>query len=682
VNEELTTLNTELRDRNSDLGALNDDLVNLLASIQVPVIIVGSDLRIRRYTAGAERLVNVIPSDVGRAIGDITPKIDTPDLVALARQVMETLGGVEREVRDDAGHWYALRIRPYKTTAQKIDGAVMVFQDIDERRRHELALDEARRYAEAIVDTVREPLVVLDGALRVRSANRAFYDTFHLSAPETERRSFFDLGDGLWNTPRLRALLEDVLPAQSSVESFEVEHAFRTIGHRILRLNARELHLNHGSARLILLAIEDVTERRRLEQRTHFLAETGVALGASVDYDAVLESITRLAVPTLADWCLVDIEDVNGALRRVAVSGPDPAGVERARRIAAADAAADHPLSQVLRTAEPMVVDEAPAAMVDGLLGAAGHVARTPVPPARSLAIVPLRAGTRVRGVITFVAATAARRFMPGDLELAREFARRAALALENATLYREAETARAAAEAANRSKVDFLATMSHELRTPLNAILGYAQLLQMDIHGALTDAQRRAVHRIEAGQRHLTDLINDVLHFAKLEAGHVHVTITDVPVQPMLAEIDDLISAQMRRRQLHYERRACDPGIAVRAEEGHVRQIVLNLLSNAAKFTGAGGSVVLSCDFDEHSVRIRITDSGIGIAEEKRSVIFEPFVQLDSGLTRTAEGTGLGLAISRDLARAMYGDLEVTGAEGGGSTFTLTLPRARVLEQ
>ena len=683
ANEELTTLNTELRDRNVDLNALNDDLVNLLASISMPVIIVGSDLRIRRFTAGAERLVNVIPTDVGRPLGDLTPKIDVPDMVALVREVTDTLVAVERDVRDDEGHWYAMRIRPFKTSEQKIDGAVMIFQDIDERKRHALALDEARQYAEAIVETVREPLVVLGDAFRVERANRAFYETFHVDVAETESHSLFQLGNGQWNIPRLRTLLEEVLPTQLSVDDFEVEHTFPGIGHRIMRLNARALHVDHGHARLILLAIDDVTEERQHQHHAHFLAEAGASLGASVDTETVLEEITRLAVPALADWCIVDVVDLEGdggQVHHAAVVGPDAVEAERVRQaVMSAALTPAHPVFRVIEKGEPLLVEAVPASMANTLVGDGSGVTRSSALEPRSLMTVPLKASGRVLGALTLMTTSKERRYTPADLTLAGEFAHRAALSFENARLYREAETARAAAEQANRAKTEFLATMSHELRTPLNAILGYAQLMQMNIHGDLTEAQREDLRRIEAGQRHLTDLVEAILQFAKLEAGYATLTITDVSMAEELSEIDALISAQMRLKGLRYESRDCTPDIIILADAGRVRQIVLNLLSNAAKFTSRGGSVVLECDASNADVLIRVTDTGIGIPPDKIGVIFDPFIQLETTLTRRADGTGLGLAISRTLARSMHGDLEVTSVVGEGSTFTLRLPRGGV---
>jgi signal transduction histidine kinase len=197
-----------------------------------------------------------------------------------------------------------------------------------------------------------------------------------------------------------------------------------------------------------------------------------------------------------------------------------------------------------------------------------------------------------------------------------------------------------------------------------------------MGIHGEVNDTQREYLEKIRRNQMHLLGLINDVLNFAKIEAGQVQYEIADVPLDETLAAVEALIEPQVKARQHAYIYRRGDGGVRVRADRDRVEQIVLNLLSNAVKFTSPGGRIVMDWETDDQVVRVRVRDDGRGIPHEKLPSIFEPFVQVDPALTRSSEGTGLGLAISRDLARAMKGDLTVESQEGVGSTFTLTLPR------
>ena len=247
----------------------------------------------------------------------------------------------------------------------------------------------------------------------------------------------------------------------------------------------------------------------------------------------------------------------------------------------------------------------------------------------------------------------------------------------ERLRLLQAERAARAEAERANRAKSDFLAVMSHELRTPLNAIDGYAALLEMGVTGELPPSHLEYVARIRRSQRHLLGLINSVLSFARIEAGHVDYEIRPVTVAELLASAEPLIMPQLALRPLEYRFVAPDPALVVKADAEKVTQILLNLVSNAAKFTLPGGSVTVEAHaVDDSTVAIAVADTGIGIPADKVDVVFDPFVQVDSRLTREQAGAGLGLAISRDLARGMGGDLRVRSQLGAGSTFVLTLPR------
>jgi signal transduction histidine kinase len=222
---------------------------------------------------------------------------------------------------------------------------------------------------------------------------------------------------------------------------------------------------------------------------------------------------------------------------------------------------------------------------------------------------------------------------------------------------------------------------MSHELRTPLNAVAGYSDLLLLGVRGELTQGQRADLERIKRSGQYLLGLINDVLNFAKLDAGQVEYRFDDVPVAPLMEGLEELIRPQVDAKGLRYSHGTCNPQYAVRADPEKVRQILLNLLANAVKFTDAGGEVALSCACtgDPHEVRLSVRDTGRGIAEDQLSHVFDPFVQVDRHLTpMSQQGVGLGLAISRDLANGMGGSLEATSTPAVGSEFILTLPRAR----
>ena len=234
-------------------------------------------------------------------------------------------------------------------------------------------------------------------------------------------------------------------------------------------------------------------------------------------------------------------------------------------------------------------------------------------------------------------------------------------------------------AEVASRAKADFLAVMSHELRTPLNAIGGYAELLALGVRGSITPEQKHDLGRIQQSQRHLLDIINGVLNYAKLEAGVVHYAVEDVSMNELLARCEALVASQVREKQIVLQHTTTGTPLTARADGDKVQEIVLNLLSNAIKFTERGGGVTLSCAARENKrLIVCVSDTGAGIAGADLECVFLPFVQVDSKITRAQEGTGLGLAISRDLARGMGGDLTVESTIGEGSVFTLTLACGR----
>jgi PAS domain S-box-containing protein len=231
--------------------------------------------------------------------------------------------------------------------------------------------------------------------------------------------------------------------------------------------------------------------------------------------------------------------------------------------------------------------------------------------------------------------------------------------------------------EVANRAKGQFLAAMSHELRTPLNAIGGYAELIELGLRGPVTDGQREDLARIRRSQQHLLGIINDILNFSRIEAGQIIYDIGPVRIYEVVDSVMHMVAPQALAKGLEFERMACPPDVVAWADRAKVEQILLNLVSNAVKFTAGGGSVSIGCSDSSEVVTLTVRDTGSGIPAEQLGAIFEPFVQVGRTLTSPREGTGLGLAISRDLARAMSGEITVESTPGVGSTFTVMLPRA-----
>lgn len=252
-----------------------------------------------------------------------------------------------------------------------------------------------------------------------------------------------------------------------------------------------------------------------------------------------------------------------------------------------------------------------------------------------------------------------------------------AGIAMENARLYEAERRARAAAEEANQAKSEFLANMSHELRTPLNAIGGYSDLLSAGIRGPVSEAQLADLARIKRSQHHLLSLINDILNFAKIEAGRVQMKPRDVSMNEVLGQLEAMIGPQLLEKKLTYDYQCCDASYTAYVDPERLQQILLNLLSNAAKFTPEGGKIGVQCTAKPDAMIVRVSDTGVGIPADKLESVFEPFVQLDRARWPGIAGTGLGLSISRDLARAMGGDLTVKSKVDEGSTFRLRVPRS-----
>ena len=272
TNEELITTVEELRSRNLDLQQVNNDVTNLLASINIPILMLENDLRIRSFTPMAERLFNLISTDVGRPFSDIRVNLEIPNLEEMILEVLETLNTKEQEVQTQSGYWYALRIRPYRTAENQIEGVVMVLIDIDALKRSAASIETARNYAETIVESVPTPLMVLDADLQVNTANRALYETFQVSSSETAQDSWFEFATGPWSSPELRELLEDILVNNVEINNFEIEQAFGRLGRKTLLLNACKVE-PEDRVSMILLSIEDITDRKQLETERSQLLE-------------------------------------------------------------------------------------------------------------------------------------------------------------------------------------------------------------------------------------------------------------------------------------------------------------------------------------------------------------------------------------------------------------------------
>src|SRR5215218_7970412 len=486
----------------------------------------------------------------------------------------------------------------------------------------------------------------------------------------------------------------------------EVRYRHSSGEYRLCSSSGKAQRDEHGAPTRMAGAVTDITERKRNEEAQRFLVEAGAELSSSLDYRTTLARVARLAVPDLADWYAVDVVGENGSLERLAVEHEDPEKVALARSLQeryAFDPDAPHGVSKVLRTGEPELMPEIPEALLEEAVPDEEMREILRELGLRSSIVVPLVAREKTLGVITLVAAESGRSYGREDLDLAKELARRAALAVDNARLYDEArkelverkraeeeirhlnetlerrveertaqlEAARRAADEANRAKSD-------EIRTPMNGIIGMTELL---LDTGLDGDQREYAEGIQVSGENLMVIINDILDFSKIEAGALRLETIDFDLRSVVEDAVDLLASRAHGKGLELANLIeYDVPTALRGDPGRLKQVLINLVGNAIKFTEEGEVVVKVALSEERSedattIRFDVSDTGIGLTPEQQERLFQSFTQADTSTTRRYGGTGLGLAISRQLIEMMGGEIGVESEPGVGSVFFFTLP-------
>jgi signal transduction histidine kinase/CHASE3 domain sensor protein len=440
------------------------------------------------------------------------------------------------------------------------------------------------------------------------------------------------------------------------------------------RLQAQAIELEH-QAEAAQMAAADAEQATESAQRALRAAEESErrAERLQVATEALSGALSRVEVANLIiDQAMVALGSQSGALavlegdRVCFVAVRHMSTVKVGDMVPLDDA---KPLTTAIRTAQPVVLSGAAVVKQRFPPIAAVHAADG----IEAVAAFPMETGRRVLGGL-LVRFTQPRILGAGDRSFMSALCRIAAEALDRARLFDAERDARAAAEAANRAKAAFLASMSHELRTPLQAALGFAQLMRSGIYGPITHEQGEVLGRVERSQLHLARLIDDILDFARLEAGRVRINLEPVPISHVFADLAPVVEPQATAKRIVLTFAPPPDATCVRADRHRVQQILINLVGNAIKFTPEGGTVSVDSLRDGGRATIRVSDTGLGIPADRLQSIFEPFVQVDGEFTRTASGAGLGLSISRDLARMMGGDLTVESGLGKGSTFSVSL--------
>ena len=640
---------------------------------------------------GAELLRQPASSMIGKLLWEVFPDVIGTEIEAHLRRAAAATEPVEFETfYRPFGRWFRSRIFPTS------EGFSALLEDITERKRsHEAALRLA-----AIVRSADEAIVGknLDGI--INAWNPAAERLFGFTAEEAIGRSIRMI------VPPDRQTEEDEvlrrLRRGETVEHMETVRVrkdgtlinialtvspIRDDDGRIIGASkvARDIgdRLRTEAERTRLLTAEQTARARAesAERRATVLSESSAALSASLDSATTLRTVSRLVVPRFADWCIVDLVTRDNAIERVAVSasGPETDALLSELQHYAPDWTSSQPSAAALRSRTTIVMPEVTDETLVSTVRDEHHLAIMRRLSPQSAIAVPMVVRQRVIGAITLVRTTPGQRYESADIAMAEELARRAALAVDNATLYSEADQARAQAEGANRAKDEFLAILSHELRTPMNAVYGWARMLQMGQIDSSTTP--RALDAIVRNAHVQLQLIDDLLDVSRIISGKMRLDIRPVDLPRVLEAAIDAVrpAADAKGLRLHT---LLDPSAGpVNGDPDRLQQVVWNLLINAVKFTPRDGRIQLTLQRVNSHLEIVVSDTGAGIRRELLPLIFERFKQGESGTTRNQGGLGLGLALVRHLVELHGGSVTAESeGEGKGATFRVKLPLVAAL--
>jgi len=644
---------------------------NIIDTVREPLLVLDKELRVIKASYSFYDFFKVTPVEtIGTLIYDLgNQQWNIPKL----RELLETIlpekttfdnYEVEHNFSTIGKRIMLLNARQIERAFGKEKIILLAIEDITERKGIETGLEKTRKelvvikksadevseFAENIINTVREPLLLLDKELRVVKASHSFYDFFKVSSDETIGTLIYDLGNHQWNIPKLRELLETILPEKTTFDNYEVEHNFYTIGKRIMLLNARQIERAFGKEKIILLAIEDITERKEIE--------------AGLEKTRKELAVIKISADEVSEFA----ENLINTVREPLIALNQELRVVKASRS----------FYEFFKVNS----DETIGTLIYDLGNQQWNI-----PKLRELLETILPEKTTFDNYeVEHDFSTIGKRIMllnARQIQRGTEKERIILLAIEDITgrkkIENELSKAKAEAERANLAKSEFLSRMSHELRTPMNSILGFAQLMDM---GELNPAHKKGVDQILKSGKHLLNLINEVLDMAKIEAGRLTVSPEPVEIFGIILETIDIVRHLAEENQIKLESDASTTErLFVRTDHQRLKQVLLNLINNAVKYNRQGGSVKVECTIqksqgrNENVIRISVTDTGKGIAKEYMEKLFKPFERIGAERTET-EGTGLGLAISEKLIEAMGGKIGVQSEVGKGSTFWIELPQ------
>jgi two-component system, chemotaxis family, CheB/CheR fusion protein len=620
ANEELNTLNDELRNHNIELSLLSNDLSNLLDAIRIPIVFVGSDLSIRRFTSAATDIFRLLPSDIGRPFADIRHTLDIPDLTKIIEYTVAHLVTTEREVQDASGRWRSLEIRPYKTADNRIEGAIIALPDIDRIKNSE-------QYLKQIIDNVPNPLLVLDAELNITLTNLSFCRAFGVSQAETAGQPLYRLGNEQWNIPQLKDLLEDVLPKEALVRDYVVTHKFPAIGWKTMLLSGQRIQdVAGGGKAMILLAVEDITQRRDAEEYQKQLLETHSRLAAIIDSsdDAI---ISKNLDGTITSWNHAasrifgyETEEIIGhSILQIIPEHLHPEEAEFIRRLKEGERIAQYETTRIRKDGK--VIDV-------------------------SLTLSPVKNDANE---------------MIGTSKIARDISGRKTME----TLVIQADKLATMGRMA--------ATIAHEVNNPLESVLNLIFLARTN-----NGTPEAAAYLLTAEAE-----IARVSHIARQTLGYYR--DLGAPVELFLHEVVEEVlrvyQSKLQTRGIRVEREY-DKSRPITLRKGEVMQVFSNVISNAIDSMNFGGLLSIKImsvpGTADDGLQVIIQDQGAGIGAENVARVFEPFFTTKGNL-----GTGIGLWVAKQLAEKQSGEISLTSntsAEAHGTCVVIFLPFAHVL--
>jgi two-component system, cell cycle sensor histidine kinase PleC len=648
---------------------------SIINTVREPLIVLDQDLRVVTVSRSFYEVFKVKPEEtVGQLIYDLGNKQwNIPKL----RELLETIlpqqttfdnYEVEHDFSTIGRRIMLLNARQIQRVLGKEKIILLAIEDITERREIESGLEKTRKelevikksadevseFAESVINTVREPLISLDQDLRVVTVSRSFYEFFKVKPEETIGQLIYDLGNKQWNIPKLRELLETILPQKTTFDNYEVEHDFATIGRRIMLLNARQIERGMGKERIILLAIEDITERKEIEaglEKTR--QELAVIKKSEDDAREYAESvINTIREPLIALDQDLRVVSVSRSFYEVFKVKPEETVGQLIYDLGNKQWNIPK-LRELLETILPQqtTFDNYEVEHDFSTIG-------------RRIMLLNARQIQRVLGkekiILLAIEDITERREIENGLKKAHEELKELAAELKRAA----------------RVKSEFLANMSHELRTPLNSINGFSEVLFDETFGPLNEKQKQYVNNVLTSGKHLLLLINQILDMAKVEAGKMKLALSSLPMKSILNEIPMLVADMVSKKKLEMLLEIADDLPNIEADELKVKEIIYNLLSNAVKFTPEGGKIGMRAKQIDSQIEIVVWDTGVGIAPENMGKIFEGFFRVDTPYSRVTEGTGLGLPLSRKLVELHGGEFSLkSDGLNKGTEIRFTLP-------